>query len=85
MQAGDIPAITRQLAAVSSQQFLQLTLARRIDHPAKLTVEVSSDLFHWSSDSTQVIANTPAALIVRDLLPVQEGSRFMRVKAEAGP
>ncbi len=83
------PSISQQLTAVASQRFLEFSLARRIDHPAQLTVEVSSDLTNWSSgpSATQVITDTPTALIVRDLMPVgpDAPARFMRVKAEVAP
>ena len=88
-EAGALPSISHQLTSVASQRFMEFTLARRIDHPAQLTVEVSSDLTNWSSgpSATQVISNTPTALIVRDLVPVGPDvpGRFMRVKAEVTP
>ncbi len=73
------------LVDVSSQKFLQISIPRRIDHPATLVVEVSSDLNQWNSGSayTVTVENSAAALIVRDLTPYNPANpkRFMRLKA----
>lgn len=65
---------------------LQITIPRRIDHPAELTVEVSSDLATWNAGSafTEEISNSPAAWVVRDRSPLDAAHprRFMRFKAE---
>ena len=68
---------------------LQITIPRRIDHLATLTVEVSDDLTNWQSGmgnegATTEVSNTPTAWIVRDntLLGPAHPRRFMRLKAE---
>lgn len=64
---------------------LQITVPRRIDHVAVLTVEVSSDLTNWHSGPahTEVVDDGIAALIVRDLtaLDASHPQRFMRLSA----
>jgi hypothetical protein len=64
---------------------LVMTIPRRLAHQATLVVEVSENLIHWGSgpEVTEVISNGEAALVVRDLTPLdQAGSRrFMRLKA----
>jgi len=85
-QAGALPATPVELVWVASQQFQQITIPRRIDHPAALTVEVSADLTNWQSGAaaTAVVSDGPLALVVRDLTPSGPGAarRFMRLKAE---
>jgi hypothetical protein len=65
---------------------LQITIARRIDHPATLIVEVADDLTHWQSGPgmTEVVSDGPAALVVRDLvtLDADHPRRFIRLRAE---
>jgi hypothetical protein len=81
LQAGAPPAIS--IAVVNGYQ--QITIPRRIDHPATLRVLVSSDLAHWDAGDgvTVVVSNTPSALVVRDLTPLSAGQpqRFMRLSA----
>ena len=64
---------------------LQITIPRRSDHPAVLTVEVSSDLSDWHSGAghTQTVGDGPAALVVRDLTPLDSAhpKRFIRLRA----
>ncbi|MEO8617474.1 MAG: hypothetical protein ABI600_20250 [Luteolibacter sp.] len=73
------------LVDISGQKYLQITIPRRIDHPANLIVQVSIDLNQWNSGAsyTVVVADTASALIVRDLTPFDSASpkRFMRLKA----
>ena len=80
------PATPVERVTVSSQQFLQISLPRRLDHLATLTVQVSPDLLNWNSGAgaTITVSDTPEALIVRDLTPLAPGApiRFMRLKAE---
>jgi hypothetical protein len=69
---------------------LQITIPRRIDHLANLTVEVSENLSDWRSGpaATQLVDDGEAVLVVRDLVPLDpvHPKRFMRLKAEpAGP
>jgi hypothetical protein len=65
---------------------VQITVPRRIDRPAALTVEVSSDLKNWQSGSgaTTEEANTLAAWMVRDqsVLGAAHPRRFIRLKVE---
>lgn len=64
---------------------LQITIPRRSDHPAVLTVEVSPDLANWYSGAsyTQTVSDGPAALVVRDLTPLDTAhpKRFIRLRA----
>ncbi len=73
------------LVDLSGQKYLQMTIPHRIDHPAVLIVQVSSDLSQWNSGAsyTVVVADTATSLIVRDLTPFDSASpkRFMRLKA----
>jgi hypothetical protein len=82
MQAGAPPPTP--IAAVNGH--LQITIPRRIDHPATLTVQVSSNLTDWDEGEgfTAVVSNTPAGLVVRDLtlLSAAHPQRFMRLKTE---
>ncbi len=65
---------------------LQITIPRRVDHPALLVVEVSDDLITWQSGAghTAVVSDGLAALVVRDLVTVDASAprRFMRLKAQ---
>lgn len=64
---------------------MEITVPRRIDHPAMLVVEVSSDLEHWFSGSghTQVVSDGVLSLVVRDLTSIgaSDPRRFMRLRA----
>ncbi|MEP2774557.1 MAG: hypothetical protein ABJQ29_16090 [Luteolibacter sp.] len=65
-------------------RYLQLSVPRRSDRPANVTVEVSSDLKNWYSGTsyTMEVANATGSLVVRDRTPVspEVGKRFIRVK-----
>lgn len=65
---------------------LQVSIPRRIDHPAALTVQVSGDLTSWASGPghTEIVADDVSSLVVRDLTPIDPANpkRFMRLKAE---
>ncbi len=62
-----------------------ITIPRRIDHLVNCTVEVSGNLVNWQSGPahTEVLQNDAAALVVRDLTPVNAANpqRFIRLKA----
>lgn len=64
---------------------LQISIPRRADHTAVLTVEVSGNLTDWFSGAahTVVVSDGPAALIVRDLtvLGPAHPRRFIRLRA----
>lgn len=79
------PLLMTSMFTLNSDQFLQVTLNRRSDHPATLVVEVSDNLVTWNSGPahTTIIQDNPSALIVRDLTPWSptHPSRFMRLKA----
>lgn len=68
---------------------MQISVPRRMDHVATLTVQVAPDLTSWTEGAafTAVVSNTPSALVVRDLTPLMPGvaRRFMRLKAELPP
>lgn len=78
-------ATPASILELSGQRYLQITVPRRVDHAATLVIEVSSDLVNWSSgiSHTQVMSNTAASLVVRDLTPLSSTAtkRFMRVRA----
>jgi hypothetical protein len=61
-----------------------ITIPRRIDRLATLTVEVSGNLADWQSGPahTEVLQNDQAALVVRDLTPLSPANpkRFIRLK-----
>jgi hypothetical protein len=66
---------------------LQMTIPRRADRPALLTVEVSGDLSDWRSGeaATQIVEDGASVLVVRDLTasgPLHP-ARFMRLKVES--
>lgn len=84
-QAGAPPQTPVSFMQVSGQNYLQISIPRRIDHKsATLVVEVSSDLHNWSSGSAVVeMSSTPTAWVVRDATPSGPGlpRRFMRLGA----
>jgi hypothetical protein len=63
-----------------------ITVPRRLDRPATLTVEVSGNLVDWQSGPahTEVLQDNEAALVVRDLTPLSPAhpKRFIRLKAK---
>jgi hypothetical protein len=63
-----------------------ITVPRRLDRPATLTVEVSGNLVDWQSGPahTEVLQDNEAALVVRDLTPLSPANpkRFIRLKAK---
>jgi large repetitive protein len=85
LQAGPPPATPPNIVTLAGQRYLQITIARRSEHPATLSVEVSSDLTTWNAGPgvTTVVSDTPAALVVRDLTPLDAATphRFMRLRA----
>ncbi len=78
------PATVTPVALVAGHA--QITIPRRPDRPARLTVEVSGNLSDWQSGpaATQLVDDEVAAMIVRDLVPIDpvHPRRFMRIKAE---
>jgi hypothetical protein len=64
---------------------LQISIPRRADHTALLTVEVSGNLADWFSGAahTVVVSDGPAALIMRDLTPLGPANprRFIRLRS----
>ena len=81
--AGAQTATPLEIVTLGGQHYLQITIPRRIDHAATLTVQVSSDLTIWDSGpaATVTVSNTPAALVVRDLTACGSQPRFMRLQA----
>jgi hypothetical protein len=87
--SGSYPVVN-DLAAVSSQQYLRMTIPK---NPAAtnvtFTVEATSTLadpLSWSSGSLIIEADTSTQLIVRDHIPVSSGQpRFMRVRVTLPP
>jgi hypothetical protein len=83
-KGGGLPATPAQIMKNSSDKFLQMTIPRRIDHQAILTVEVASHpAGPWQSGPTYTteVSNDINSLIVRDNTPMGPGSphRFMRL------
>jgi hypothetical protein len=84
-QASSSSPVVYDLAAVSAQQYLRMTIPK---NPAAtnvtFTVEATSTLadpLSWSSGSLIIEADTSTQLIVRDHIPVGSGQpRFMRVR-----
>ncbi len=78
------PFVT-SLADVSGSRYLQISVPRRSDRPASVTVQVSGDLVSWDSDqeNTVQVSSTNSLLVVRDLNPISPSNprRFIRVKA----
>jgi hypothetical protein len=68
---------------------LVITIPRRIDHQAVLTVEVSGDLVLWNSGPAhvEILSDGLAALVARDLTPLDpaDPKRFIRLKAALPP
>ena len=83
--AGAPPQTPVALVEVVGLKYLQITIPRRIDHPAILTVEVSSDLTTWQSGNahTEVVSDTVTSLVVRDKTPflAPVNRRFIRLRA----
>jgi hypothetical protein len=63
-----------------------ITIPRRIDRLATLTIEVSGDLLNWQSGPahTEILQDDATALVVRDLtlLSPANPKRFIRLKAK---
>jgi hypothetical protein len=63
-----------------------ITIPRRLDRPATLTVEVSDNLVNWQSgpEHTEILQDDATALVVRDLTPLSPTNpkRFIRLKAK---
>jgi hypothetical protein len=84
-QPGALPHMPLTLEQVGGQDFLQIRVPRRKDHRVTLAVQVSSDLVTWQEGAThvEIIDDTPAALVVRDLTTFNPANpkRFIRLKA----
>jgi hypothetical protein len=88
--SGGVPATPVTIVPVSSNKHLQITIPRRIDRPAILTVQVANHpAGPWDSgDSyTTVVSSDIHDLIVRDNTPISSSHphRFMRLKVELPP
>lgn len=70
---------------VLESNHLVITIPRRIDHQAVLTIEVSDDLVTWNSGSehVEILSDGLATLVARDLTPLGPTApkRFIRLKA----
>ena len=70
--------------ALDGQDYLTLIVNRTATAPdVTYNVDVSGDLFSWSSDPTNVVTvtDTPTQLVVRDNTPVPDASpRFIRLR-----
>ncbi|WP_035601223.1 hypothetical protein [Haloferula sp. BvORR071] len=80
-----LPVTPISIVEISGQRYLQISIPRRLDRPATLITEVSTDLALWSSGPTytQVTASAPDALLVRALAPLGSATPrlFMRMRA----
>lgn len=83
--AGPPPSTSLEIVESGGQNFLQMRLARRVDHTADITAEVSSDLQLWQSGATRtaVVESSLAVLVIRELTPIDPFNprRFMRLRA----
>lgn len=84
-QPGPAPLTPATLVWVDGKRYLQISVPRRSDRQVTWVVEVSGDLVQWHSGPavTQVVTQTPDALVVRDLVAYEPPTtrRFMRVRA----
>ena len=82
LRPGPMPSLTLSTIMVSGQPHLQASVPRRADHPATLTLELSSNLSGWSSGPAfvETISDTPGALVLRDRT-VLGAARFARLRA----
>jgi hypothetical protein len=82
---GPPPAMPLTLERVTNQDYLQIRVPRRKDHPVTLSVQVSSNLANWDEGSAfvEIISDGPSEWVVRDRTPYPPsgGKRFMRIKA----
>jgi hypothetical protein len=93
--SGGIPATPVAVVPFESNKHLQITIPRRIDRPAILTVEVANHpagnqpggIWYSGEDHTTTVSNTLESLIVRDNTPIGplHPHRFMRLKVELPP
>lgn len=83
-EAGPPSSTTVEVVNDGGSNYLQMTIPRRIDRPAILDVELSTDLIKWdpAGDQISTVSSTPEALVVRYLTPVgpQVPRLFMRVR-----
>jgi len=84
-----VPPTITLFSTVGDQRFLQITIPRRADRPAALSVEVSDNLTHWSAGSafTQQVSSGPAFLTVRSLVQEDDATprHFMRTAISVVP
>ena len=76
--------LSGSIVEAGGQKYLAVTITRSAEAPdIDYTVEVSSDLFTWTSGPAEVITltDTPTQLVVRDNTPVQDVmARFLRLR-----
>jgi hypothetical protein len=93
--SGGVPATPVTIVPFESNKHLQITIPRRIDRPAILTVEVANHPAGnqpggtWNSgpSHTTLVSSDINSLIVRDNTPISPSNphRFMRLKVELPP
>jgi hypothetical protein len=85
VQANPPQPTSLSITEIAGQRYLQLSIPRRVDRSASLTVEVSDDMIQWNSGAgvTTVVESGPANWVVRDLEAIDQSrpKRFMRLKA----
>lgn len=87
LNGGGIPSSKVDIIPADNQKYLQITIPRRVDHKAVLTVEVASHpAGPWFSGPahTTTISDTLDSLVVRDNTPLGKDNphRFIQLKAE---
>ncbi len=73
---------TTEVAEVSGQKYVQISLSRTLVRPGLLwSLERSADMVNWAPATSSVITDTAALLVIRDSLPLNGNERrFIRVR-----
>lgn len=83
------PGSWLQIGQTNGNEHLEVRIPRRRDRPATFIVEVSTNLVQWTNGPTftEIVEDSPAALVVRDITPLGVGGdrRFLRVRTIATP
>lgn len=83
------PGSWLQIGQTNGNRHLEVRIPRRRDRPATFLVEVSTNLMQWTNGTnfTEVVEDSPQALVVRDKTPISEGGdrRFLRVQTIVTP
>lgn len=73
---------TTEVAEVSGQKYVQISLSRTLVRPGLLwSLERSADMTNWAPATSSVITDTAALLVIRDSLPLNGNERrFIRIR-----